>query len=1147
MGMVDHFVQSPEATAPKLKTKFESPSCKTLVRAVKLTVIIMLVGLLQVSARTTAQTRISLSLRAATLEKVFSEIEKRSGYTVFYNTEVLKAAGASLVSVSVHDATIEDVMQQCLKGLPLEFSVSDKTIFVKKEMRRAEIESAVGPGSPVPSTFSGIVRDESGAPLAGASVYVQKLKKTVVTDKDGEFTLKNVPDGEYEVTISYIGFEPYRTKVSVNNHEAWLNADLKQSMSKLDETVVKGYYSTTNRLNTGDVTTVKGEDISKQPVSDPILALEARVPGLYIQQTSGAPGSYSTIRIRGQNSIANGNDPLYIVDGVPFSSVSLTSPYFGGGAIGAPNGGTSPSVSNVSGGGMSPFNSINPSDIENVVVLKDADATAIYGSRGANGVILITTKRGKAGETRFDINVFSGDGKVTRMMHLLNTRQYMAMMHEAYNNDSLPFPSIVTNPYDGSYDIDGFWDTTRYTNWQKLLIGNTAHFTNATGNLSGGNANTQFVLGGGYSTQGTVFPGDYSDQKVSAHFNLTHSSTDHRFHAQFSASYVSDNSNLPTTDLTNNITLAPDAPALYDASGNVNWQMFEGSATFYNNPIALTLEKAKATTDNLTSNLNVGYQILPGLELKSAFGYNHEQMNQSLLVPATAYSPPVASYLRSNRFATTDFQTWIIEPQLNYQRKIADGQFAFLAGATFQQNTQNSLSQEADDFPSDALITNPLSASISQIDADNHAVYRYNALYGRLNYSWRERYLLNITARRDGSSRFGPGKQFGNFGAVGSGWIFSKERFIENAFSFLSFGKLRASYGTTGNDQITDYQYLSTYQSRPYSYQGLQGLSPTSLTNPNFAWEVVKKLEGGVDLGVLHDRIIFSVNYYRNRTGNQLVGYPLPAITGFQTVQYNLPAIVQNTGWEFTLNTINIRKKDFEWTITANLSIPNNKLIAYPNIDNSPYKYQYVVGKSIFVKEVYHSIGVNPQTGIYSFLTKSVNGMPTSPQDLIVSKPVTQKYFGGIENSISYKGLRLDFLFQYVNQLGYNYQSSFLSPGFDMNNQPTTVLGRWQAAGNLTNVQRFGTSGSTLDPYENFLLHSDGTITNASFIRLKNLALSYQIPSRWQRQSHLRSARVYLQCQNLWTITNYLGLDPETGALRLPPLKMITAGIQVGI
>ena len=510
----------------------------------------------------------------------------------------------------------------------------------------------------------------------------------------------------------------------------------------------------------------------------------------------------------GQNSIANGNDPLYIIDGVPFSSVSLSSSNIAIGSLPIPGS----NISNTNGGGLSPFNGLNPADIESIEVLKDADATAIYGSRGANGVILITTKRGKAGAMQLDMNVYSGAGEVTRMIHLLNTSQYLEMRREAFKNDGLAFPTIATALSDNNYDINGFWDTTRYTNWQKVMIGNMANFTNAQGSVSGGSANTQFVVGGGYSKQGTAFIGNFSDQKSSVRVNLTHASTDQRFHLQMGASYVYDNNDLPSNDFTSFITLAPDAPVLYSGNGNLNWAIYNGTATFNPNPVALTLQSAKASSSNLISNLNLSYQILPGLQLKSEFGYNKEEMNQTFVSPGAVIAPPYSIPLYAYiEFANTTFTTWIIEPQLDYQHKIGLGEIEALAGSTFQQNIHNSLGQSAKDFTSDALINDPAAASQLSLQGDNYSLYRYDAIYGRVGYNYDGKYIVNFTARRDGSSRFGPGKQFGNFGAAGVGWIFSKERFFANNFSLLSFGKLRASYGITGNDQITNYQFLSTY------------------------------------------------------------------------------------------------------------------------------------------------------------------------------------------------------------------------------------------------------------------------------------------------------------------------------------------------
>jgi TonB-dependent starch-binding outer membrane protein SusC len=1096
-------------------------------KIMRITTILLLGAALHVSASGFSQ-KVTLSLNNVPVQKVFTEVIRQTGVSIVYTESIFN--GMSPVTINVKDATVQEVLDQCLKDQPLTYTMQGLMIVIARKPNPTTSEYD---NTSPPVDVRGHVTDSLGNPIAGASVTVKGRMISVATDANGNFYLRDI-NSTSTLIISSIGFETQEYKLKGKN-DILLRLKV-HSTSLLDVVVNKGYYNTTNRLNTGDVSIVTADVIEKQPVTDPILALEGRVPGLYIQQASGVPGAYSTIQIRGQNSMVNGNDPLYIVDGVPFSSTTLTSRDIGGGVLGTPPG---------NGIGMSPFNSLNPADIASIEVLKDADATAIYGSRGANGVILITTKKGKSRQTNVDINMYTGFNQVTRNLNLINTSQYLQMRREAFNNDG-----TTPGPYD--FDINGIWDTTRNTNWQKVLIDNPAFFTNAQASISGGTPNTQFLLSGGYSNQGTTYPGSYSDQKASGHISIINSSNDHRFKTDFTANYVNDINNLPIGDLTQSIILAPDAPALYDQQGNINWQIMNGAATFSNNPIAFTVTHSNAITDNLITNLVLSYEFFPGLRFKSNFGYNKSEMDQTILTPSTYYAPPdnLEPSLRSNQFATTISKSWIIEPQINFDRKIAKGLLDFLIGTTFQENTRSSIGYYASGFTSDALITNPQAASSVTLAGSSSTLYHYNAFFGRISYNWDEKYLLNVTGRRDGSSRFGPGKQFGNFGAIGVGWIFSREQFIQNSLPFLSFGKLRASYGITGNDQIGDYQFLSTYTSNYLSYQGINTLFPTALTNPNFAWELNKKEEGGLELGFIRDRIFFSASYYRDRSNNQLVEYPLTEVTGFGGVEANSQASVQNTGLEFTLNLLNIKSKYFTWASSVNLSIPRNKLIAFPGFENSPYKYTFAIGHPLSIKYVFHYTGIDPQSGTYTFASKDGSGVPSYPNDLTISKPVTQSFYGGINNSFGYKGFHLDIFFQFVKQLGYNYFGSTYNnlPGTPNTNQPNFVLNRWQNPGDIATFQKFTNGGGPAYTGYYFWSQSDAAISDASFIRLKNLAFSYDLPSEWQKKCRMQNARVYMQCQNLITITSFQGLDPETGGgLILPPLRTITIGLQMGL
>jgi len=1101
----------------------------TILLAMKLVIILSIVACLHVSAKGYTQT-VTFRGTNVTLKTVFDAIQQQTGLGVFIDEDILKETRN--VTVDLRSASIEETLKTCFKPqpIPLDFYMAGRSIIVKKKNAFNSLSLVPPNGEPgLTVKAQGVVFNENNQPLSGANVTVKESGRTTLTNAKGEFSFVTEIPVNSILIVSYIG---YASKQISAKGAMPIQVYLVVAMNELDATVIKGYYNTTQRLNTGNVTTIKGEDIQKQPVSDPLLALEGRVPGLYVQQTSGVPGAYSTVRLRGQNSLANGLNPLYIIDGVPFSSSTPTSGYIGGGAVGVP--GTGLSL------GLSPFNNLNISDIESISILKDADATAIYGSRGANGVILITTKKGKAGQTKVDLNVNTGWGNLGHKMTLLNTQQYLEMRHEAFkNDDAAPDPNI-------DFDLTN-WDTTRYTNWQKVLIGNTAILTNAQTNISGGNANTQFLIGGAYSNQTTVFPGTYSDRKASAHINLVHVSTNHRMNVQFVGSYVNDNNNLPQIDYTQYILLPPVAPALYDANGSLNWQVKDGTAT-WNNPFANNVNYAKAITDNLISNLAISYQVLRDLQIKSSFGFTRTQLNQSNPTFSNSIAPPYNNnpYVRSYAFANQDAKSWIIEPQANYKRAFKKLIINALIGITFQQNNQKTVDNYSVGFSNNALVTNPLAASTLILLNYGYTKYSYNAIFGQMSINWQEKYLVNFTARRDGSSRFGPGKQFGNFGAVGAGWIFSKEMFIQKNLPCLSFGKLRFSYGTTGNDQLTDYQYLSTYSVYAPTYQGITGVYPTQLTNPYYAWEVNKKAEGGIELWFLKDKIMVAASYFRNRTDNQLVGYPLSAVTGFSSIQANLPATLQNTGWEFTFSSTNIKTENFTWATNINFSAPQSKLVSYPGIENSTYKYSYAVGKSLFSHYIYHYTGVNPQTGIYTFTTKNTNGTPSFGIDNIWSKPVTQRYYGGVENRFSFKNLQIDIFFQFVKQLGYSYLSAFsFPPGLYNYNAATEALSRWQKIGDNTNIQRFSQSySSSYAAYQN-LSQSDGVITDASFIRLKNVSLSYQLPISWQKTKHIQSARIYLQAQNLFTITSYVGLDPETQGLMLPPLRMVTVGFQV--
>lgn len=953
-----------------------------------------------------------------------------------------------------------------------------------------------------------------GMPMTGVSIAVLGKQATAVSGEDGKFVVNAEPTDT--LVFSFVGF---KTVTEALNGRNSINIQLQEDTTTLQEvTVNAGYYSVKESERTGSIAKVTAKDIEKQPVTNVLAIMQGRMAGVNITQDSGVPGGGFNIQIRGQNSLRlEGNAPLYVIDGVPYSAETI--------GYNQTSAGTPATTS--------PLNSINPSDIESIEVLKDADATAIYGSRGANGVVLITTKKGKEGKTKVTVNASTAVGTVTRFIDLMGTQQYLAMRRQAFTNDG-----ITTYP-DNAYDVNGTWDQTRDTNWQKELIGGTAQITNLQSTVSGGSATTQFLLSGNYRNETTVFPGDFRYKKGAVHFSLNHLSENKKFRTTFSGGYTTQNNNQPAFDLTRiAATIAPNAPALYDAQGNLNWE----NGTFQN-PLANLYMKFLSKTNDLVANAVLSYEMFPGLTLKSNLGFTDLRNDERRTVPSTIYNPaynigPEYSTLFTN---TTTRHSWIIEPQVNWQKDFGSGKVDILVGSTFQNQGSSKLYQIGAGFSSNNLINNLASATFKGVYDSSESIYKYQAFFGRVNYNWKQRYIINATGRRDGSSRFGPGNRFANFGALGAAWLFSNESIIKDKAQWLSFAKLRASYGTTGNDQIGDYQFLDTYASSGNNYQGVIGLQPVRLYNPNFGWETNRKIEAALEIGLFKDRIFFTAAWYKNRSSSQLVGIPLPGTTGFTSLNANLDATVENKGVEFTLRISNIQTPHFNWTSNFNISASRNRLVEFPDLATSPYAETYVVGQALNIQKSYHFLGVNPQTGLYQFEDVNGDGVISAPDDKQTVVDLTPKFFGGLQNTINFYGWQLDFLFQFVKQQNYDYAAGYAG---GMYNQPTAIANSWQQPGDNAQYQQYttGTNSDAVQAYSNYTL-SDAGIVDASYIRLKNIALSYDIPQKW---TNTINCRLSFQGQNLLTFTHFKNGDPEfRNPGYLPPLKIYSLGVQL--
>jgi TonB-linked SusC/RagA family outer membrane protein len=1104
----------------------------------KLTALILMISM-QVSAVAYSQ-QISLNFKNAPLRKVMQDIRKQAGYSFAANAEVIDHALP--VTINIKSISIEKALQILFSNQPLTYFLEGKVINLALKTMEKKIVS--GQKEQNLTDLTGQIADSLDRPLSGADVMLQGQNgKRTYTDNNGRFILKDVPS-EGSLLIRLIGFESINVSYKGNS----VTIHLKQATSELDEVRVIAYGTTSKRLTTGYSSRVSATEIEKSPINNPLLALSGRTPGVFISQASGISGGALKVNIQGINSITKGNDPFYVVDGVPYTSQLLPTlqPVLGGVAV----------VGGESVGNGNPFSYINPGDIESIEVLKDADATAIYGSRAANGAILITTKKGKSGQTKIDVTVQSGTGKVGRKFDMLNTQQYIQMRQEAYKNAGQPVPN-TSSPKNGSnYDLT-VWDQNRYTDWQKELIGGTANYTDIQASVAGGSNQTTFRLNGGYHKETTVFPGDYANIKGSVGINVNHVSINNRFRVQFNGNYLNNSNLLPYADLTGAaLSLAPNAPALHTANGRLNWQRIEVNSTTHDsvstfaNPLSALEKTYKVNVNNLISNADLSYVLVKGLILKTSLGYTDMVTRELSTTPLTAYSPEtVANNTRSADYGNGRINSWIIEPQLTYSFSLLKGHADFLLGSTFQETKKDFQKINGTGFSSDLAMQDYSSAttviSLPSVLTD----YKYNAFFARLTYNWIEKYIVNFTARRDGSSRFGSANRFHNFGAVGAAWLFSNEDFIKNALSFFSFGKLRGSYGTTGNDQIGDYNYLNSYTpitgfEAPVPYQGVAGLQPNTLPNPYLQWELTNKLQFGLDLGFFNDRILAAVNYYRNRSSNQLIGYNLATQTGFVSVTKNFPATIQNSGWELTLNTINIKHKKFSWTSGVNFTANKNKLTEFSNLSTSTYANTLVIGQPVNLLKIFNYAGVDPQTGLFQY--HAADGKLTSTPNATIDKTVfytpSPKFYGGFHNSISYKGFDLDFLVQFIKQRALSYPlGTTFRLGANIWNVPAGVLDRWRQPGDNASVQKPSTSLFLLDAQLSSYVYTD-----ASYARLKNLSLSYSLPDEWINKVKLERCRLFVQGQNLFTITKYKGLDPENASPgNLPPLRVITFGLQL--
>jgi TonB-linked SusC/RagA family outer membrane protein len=1004
---------------------------------------------------------------------------------------------------------------------------------------------------------------DDGTPLPGVSIKIAGARTGVQTDADGAYTL-NVPDGTSSVVFSFIGYKP--STVSVGNASSY-NVKLLADQQLLNDVVVIGYGSTSKRASTGAISNIKATDIQDRPVTGLDQAMQGQLAGVQVTSASGTPGGAVTVRVRGVSTLSAGSQPLYVVDGTPIQTTSNSQVGFGNGVT-------------------NPLNDINPADIESIDVLKDASASAIYGSRASNGVVIITTKRGRSGRTNIDLDYYTGTQTTTKKIDALTGPQYVQMLQEAINNryptltyQGTNYPTLaglITALGRGNLANDPSSYPT--TNWQDQVFQN-APISNYNLSINGGNDKTRFNITSGYFDQEGILKGsDYS--RFNLRLNLDHTISD-KFKVGTSTSFNRSSSNRINNDnniygvLSSAILISPAVP-LYNADGTYGRDPY----STVENPIAAYKEPFNLTTSGrLLSNVYGEYKILPSLLFRTNFGADYQIFHERRFVPSTLNAGAAPTNGSGIEAYYSDLNL-LNENTLTFNKSFGDHSLNVLLGQSWQKDDNESVFASGTNFPGNSI--QRLSAAAVKTGASSTgSSSTLVSFFGRVGYNYKQRYIISATLRSDGSSRFTEGNRFGYFPAVSAAWILSDEAFLKNQ-NIFSTVKLRGSYGVTGNNFIGD--FLSrTLISAGSNFNQVAGLYPSALGDPNLSWEKTKSSDVALDLGLLKDRIVLSADVYYRKTTNLLANLPLAGSAGFTGYQTNA-GTMENKGLELDLHTVNIKSKDFNWTSGLNISFNKNKILSLAN-NNAPYAAGFAsyvqVGEAVGSFRGYRIAGIFQNQGEIDALNaaaKTATGSTTALYQVAATAPgdirfadlngdgvitgadqeilgsAQPKFVGGFTNNLSYKMFDLSFFWQfsYGNKI-YNNTRVFAEGMNTIYGQFASVLDRWMPTNTDTEMPRavYG------DPNSNNRA-SDRFVENGSYLRLKSVNVGFNLPNAVAAKIHMRKLRVFAAAQNLVTFTKYKGFDPEvstfnsdplsqgTDFLSAPQAKSLTFGINLG-
>lgn len=1026
-------------------------------------------------------------------------------------------------------------------------------------------------------TISGtIVDQETGQPLAAVSVKVKGTKYGTVTDNAGRFSLK-VPENQENLVlvISSIGFEPKEMPIAKSSNTQAITVPaipLEKASNTMGEVVVIGYGKADRKKLIGSVGSYKPDLIGSNPLTVGDL-LTNKIAGMQVTTASGVPGAANAITIRGVSTISDGgNAPLIVIDGVPMygidNSNNTTSYYTSGTSFffSSPGAGAQRGYNRTNSFERSPLATLNPDDIESIEVLKDAYATAIYGSRGAAGVILITTKKGKIGKASVDIQYNTSIVQAFARPALMNGSDYATF----YNTLLDTLRRNPPTPYwPGTL---GYFKTGINTNWLDLIMRTgVGHNINAT--ISGGNDRTKFFLSAAYNKEESyIIRNDLT--RAQARMNIEQKfSEKFKIGASAALSVTNNNSLNAGRMYYDAVTKAPNMP-VKDSLGNYLWR--SSSYTYYGyatpnytsyggsndvNPVGNAYTSINYVKDNRAiGNVFTELKLTKWLNLRSEFGvdwFNSRAYNREIDKIGTQKGAAYETNSQNTKY--------VINNLLNFNKSFGKHQLLAVIGQSFEKSVENKVSTQGTTFFNDQILSIG-AASVRSVGADIQQSWALFSAFGRIDYTYNNRYLLGVTNRVDGSSRFAYNRRYLQFPSIAGGWIISNESFMKNVKAVNEL-KLRGSVGFAGTDGGGGYfGYQGQYALNGTNTYGSNSLlTASSPANPNLKWQRTRTIDAGIDLRMFNNRLTVNVDYYNKHTKNLLASMPMPGFMGFATQLQNLGEMV-NRGIEFTINTINIETKNFKWTTSFNIARNRNELTKLYSVDSLKNALNnslangriWLPGESATAFYLYQWGGVNPANGnpiwIGSDKTTSeipfdvlyastLNGTIITNRQRVNRGDALPKFFGGMENRFQLKNFDLGFslAFSYGNKVFNGVKAALYNyTNLNASNLSPDLLRYWKQAGditdipglvNLSSIAKLSPTSSQVYDYT-IQRTSDRFLEDGSFIRLSNITLAYNFPINMLNSLGIRQSRIriFAEANNVFIITKYSGIDPGGSA-----------------